>query len=50
MCFKTTGGRNLANYFATMSFDFKRKLDAAFGALGETAYFIQGKLLIETFK
>lgn len=30
------------NYFATMSFDFKKKLDSAFGTIGDVAYFIQG--------
>lgn len=30
------------NYFATMNFDFKKPLDAAFGVIGQTAYFIQG--------
>ena len=30
------------NYFTTMSFDFKTKLNAAFGTIGKTAYFIQG--------
>lgn len=43
ICFKTSGGKDrLTDYFATMSFDFKRKLDSAFGTLGETAYFVQG--------
>ncbi len=30
------------NYFATMNFDFKKGLDAAFGVIGANAYFIQG--------
>nr|XP_027204226.1 uncharacterized protein LOC113797952 [Dermatophagoides pteronyssinus] len=29
-------------YFMTMAFDFKRKLDGAFGVIGDIAYFIQG--------
>lgn len=33
------------NYFATMSFDFKTKLDSAFGTIGHIAYFIQGSRL-----
>lgn len=33
-----------SNYFVTMSFDFKRKLNAAFGVIGKTAYFVQGEL------
>lgn len=32
------------NYFAAMSFDFKQKLNSAFGTIGETAYFVQGTL------
>lgn len=31
-------------YFTTMSFDFKKKLDSAFGTIGDLAYFIQGKI------
>ena len=30
------------NYFATMNFDFKKPLDAAFGVIGQMAFFIQG--------
>ncbi|XP_046913312.2 uncharacterized protein LOC124494188 [Dermatophagoides farinae] len=30
------------SYFMTMAFDFKRKLDGAFGVIGDIAYFIQG--------
>ena len=32
------------NYFTTLGLDWKRKLDSAFGVIGETAFFIQGKI------
>lgn len=35
------------NYFTTMSFDFKSKLDSAFGTIGHNAYFIQGIYMID---
>ncbi|XP_054160148.1 uncharacterized protein LOC128958332 isoform X2 [Oppia nitens] len=33
------------NYFATMNFNFKRSLDAAFGVVGHNAYFIQDSII-----